>query len=173
MPTIRLGSSGAAVSTWQGILRRDSGISGWGAAAPDGQFGPITQAATQNWQKNSGITPDGVVGPQTWKKGIGSLTTAPLPAESAPGVALPTPPPPGLPPGLPPIPTQPASAPAPVSLGTLPPMVVSLPSPATSPPMVGVITPPLPPPGPQTDKAGGAVAALAIGGILAKVMGFI
>jgi hypothetical protein len=46
----------------------------------------------------------------------------------------------------------------------LPAMVVSMPSP------VGITTPPLPPPG-QVDKAGGAVAALAIGGILAKVMG--
>jgi len=165
MPTIKLGSTGPAVQTWQGILRRDSGISGWGGAAPDGQFGPITDGATRAWQKSSGLTPDGVVGPQTWTKGIGSLTTAPLPAESAPGVALPSPPPPNLPPGLPPIPTQPASAPAPMStVPVLPAMVVSMPSP------VGITTPPLPPPG-QVDKAGGAVAALCIVGILAKVMG--
>jgi peptidoglycan hydrolase-like protein with peptidoglycan-binding domain len=167
MPTIKLGSSGPAVSTWQGILRRDSGISGWGSAAPDGQFGPITDAATRRWQASSGLTPDGVVGPQTWTKGIGSLTTAPLPAESAPGVALPTPPPPNLPPGLPPVPTQPASAPAPTVFTppVLPPIIQAAP-----PPSIGVTTPP--PPSPEkVDKAGGAVAALAIGGILAKVMG--
>jgi peptidoglycan hydrolase-like protein with peptidoglycan-binding domain len=163
MPTIKLGSTGPAVATWQGILRRDSGISGWGGAAPDGSFGRITDAATRAWQRSSGLTPDGVVGPQTWTKGIGSLTTAPLPAESAPGVSLPAPPPPGLPPGLPPIPTQPASAPAP--LGTMPPMVTSMPSP------IGVTMPPPPPPE-KVDKAGGAVAALAIGGIFAKMVGF-
>jgi peptidoglycan hydrolase-like protein with peptidoglycan-binding domain len=165
MPTIKLGSTGPAVQTWQGILRRDSGISNWGNAAPDGSFGPITDASTRTWQRNSGLSADGVVGPQTWTKAIGSLTTAPLPAESSPGVALPTPVPPNLPPGLPPVPTQPASAPAPMM--TLPPMIVPMgPSP------VGITTPP-PPPQAQVDKAGGAVAALAIGGILAKVMGFI
>jgi peptidoglycan hydrolase-like protein with peptidoglycan-binding domain len=168
MPTIKLGSTGPAVITWQGILRRDSGISGF-TLPPDGQFGPMTDAATRAWQRSSGITPDGVVGPMTWKQGIGSLTTAPLPAESAPGVALPTPVPVGLPPGLPPIPTQPASAPAPVA--TLPPMPPPGPAPPMMmPPSIGVTTPP--PVSAQSDsKAGGAVAALAIGGLIAKVMG--
>jgi peptidoglycan hydrolase-like protein with peptidoglycan-binding domain len=168
MPTIRLGSTGPAVITWQGILRRDSGISGF-TIPPDGQFGPMTDAATRAWQNSSGITPDGVVGPQTWTKGIGSLTTAPLPAEKAPGVALPTPAPVGLPPGLPPIPTQPASAPAPIA--TLPPMPPPGPAPVVlMPSPVGVTTPP--PLSAQSDsKAGGAVAALAIGGLIAKVMG--
>ena len=170
MPTIKLGSSGPAVATWQGILRRDSGISGF-TTAPDGQFGPITDRATRAWQRSSGLTPDGVVGPQTWTKGIGSLTTAPLPAEKAPGVALPTPVPPGLPPGLPPVPTQPSSAPPPV-IATIPPVTIGSSPPIFTPPMLPPTPVSAPPPSPgQTDKAGGAVAALAVGALAAKLAG--
>lgn len=176
MPTIKLGSSGAAVSTWQGILKRDSAISGF-TGNPDGKFGPITDTATRNWQKNSGLTADGVVGPQTWTKGIGSLTTAPLPAEKAPGVALPTPVPPNLPPGLPPVPTQPVAAPPP-TIATVPPVLIA-PSAPPPVPMTPVSAPPpmvigggVPPGTPvQPDKAGGAVAALAVGALAAKLFG--
>jgi peptidoglycan hydrolase-like protein with peptidoglycan-binding domain len=172
MPTIRMGSTGAAVRTWQGILQRDSGISGFPPGPLDGQFGPQTDKATRNWQRSSGLTADGVVGPKTWTKAIGSLTTAPLPAEKAPGVPLPTPVPPGLPPGLPPVPTQPVSAPPP-TIATLPPVSIPLP---TAPPMappptpVGVTTPPPVSPG-EGSKAGGAVAALAVGALAAKLFG--
>jgi peptidoglycan hydrolase-like protein with peptidoglycan-binding domain len=181
MPTIRLGSSGPAVQTWQGILQRDSGISGFPPGPLDGQFGPQTDAATRSWQKNSGLPADGVVGPNTWKKAIGSLTTAPLPAEKTPGVPQPSPVPPGLPPGLPPVPTQPASAPAPIS--TVSPVSIPLPPPAALPP---IFSPPPPPPAPvvstpppsqvsappaQEKAAGGAVAALALGGIVTKLIG--
>jgi peptidoglycan hydrolase-like protein with peptidoglycan-binding domain len=178
MPTIRLGSTGKAVETWQGILRRDSGISGY-TAGIDGNFGPMTQRATVAWQKASGLTADGVVGPKTWTKAIGSLTTAPLPAERAPGVPLPTPVPPNLPPGLPPVPTQPEAAPPPIL--TMPPVAIPGPGPLPAPPPifstpmampspVGVTTPPPVSPG-QGEKAGGAVAALAIGALAAKMFG--
>jgi len=183
MPTIRMGSTGAAVQTWQGILQRDSGISGFPQGPLDGRFGPQTDAATRAWQRSSGLTPDGVVGPQTWKKAIGSLTTAPLPAEKAPGVPQPTPVPPGLPPGLPPVPTQPVAAPPPTIATTPPPMIPlpTVPLPpifpppppvvvSGPPPTIGVTTPPPVPPA-QGDKAGGAVAALAVGALAAKLFG--
>lgn len=165
-PTLRAGMAGPAVETWQGILRRDSGISNF-AGPVDGKFGPATDAATRRWQGSSGLAADGVVGPATWKKGIGSLTTAPLPAESAPGVPLPTPIPPNLPPGLPPIPTSPAAPPTPIA-------VIPMPAPPpifTAPPSIGITTPP-PVGSPGHDaKAGTAVAVLALGGLLAKLAG--
>ncbi len=180
MPTIRLGSSGKAVETWQGILRRDSGISGF-SLPPDGQFGAITDAATRKWQNSSGLAADGVVGPKTWMKAIGSLTTAPLPAEKAPGVALPTPVPPNLPPGLPPIPTQPAAPPASVPVAVLPPPITGMtpqpvvvsPIPGVAPVVIAKDPTPILPTVPQTkdEKAGNAVAALAVGALAAKLFG--
>jgi peptidoglycan hydrolase-like protein with peptidoglycan-binding domain len=34
-------------------------------AAPDGVFGPLTQAHVVNFQSHHGLTADGIVGPQT------------------------------------------------------------------------------------------------------------
>ncbi len=178
-PTIKIGSSGPAVQTWQGILIRDSGISGF-SGKPDGVFGPATDASTRKWQASSGLAADGVVGPATWKKGIGSLQTAPLPAEVAPGVPAPTPVPMHLPPGLPPVPTQP-SAPAtvqpPVNIPpVLPPPsplltgTTSLRPPPSVPSPIGVTTPP-PVSQSSPEKTGTAVAALAVGALAAKLFG--
>lgn len=64
-PTIRNGSSGAAVLQWQGYLL-SQGIQ----LTVDGQFGPETVAATQAWQTAHGLTADGVVGPATWAKAL-------------------------------------------------------------------------------------------------------
>ena len=36
------------------------------AAFADGEFGPLSEAATQDFQSANGLTPDGIVGPQTW-----------------------------------------------------------------------------------------------------------
>lgn len=55
-PTIRLGSSGAHVQAWQGII----------GVKPDGSFGPATEQATRLWQDLNGLVDDGIVGPKCW-----------------------------------------------------------------------------------------------------------
>ncbi len=57
-PTLRPGSTGTDVVLWQRILN----------VSPDGDFGPITAAATRTWQSARGLTPDAVVGPKTWTR---------------------------------------------------------------------------------------------------------
>ncbi len=60
--TLRLGSRGAQVVTWQ--HRLDQLPSGARVRA-DGVFGPRTVAATRAFQRRAGLAPDGVVGPRT------------------------------------------------------------------------------------------------------------
>lgn len=43
------------------VLQRHLGIKN-----PDGVFGTATEAAVIAWQKNHGLTADGVVGEKTW-----------------------------------------------------------------------------------------------------------
>ncbi len=58
--TIRRGSRGPVVMTWQRI-----------AATPvDGAFGPNTEAATKSWQSAYELKADGIVGPKTWGKAL-------------------------------------------------------------------------------------------------------
>lgn len=64
MPTLRRGSTGAAV----GVLQRKLGISA------DEKFGPGTHAAVVAYQRSKGIAADGVVGPQTWTMLLGFAT---------------------------------------------------------------------------------------------------
>jgi peptidoglycan hydrolase-like protein with peptidoglycan-binding domain len=61
-PTLRQGDSGAAVSELQQLLNA-KGIN----ITVDGVFGNATRAAVVQFQKQSGIATDGVVGPQTWQ----------------------------------------------------------------------------------------------------------
>ena len=56
MKTIRKGSTGDAVLTWQGIL----GI------GETGDFDQVTEDWTKAWQRQRGLEPDGIVGPNTW-----------------------------------------------------------------------------------------------------------
>ncbi len=56
MKTIRKGDTGDAVLQWQGIL----GI------GESGDFDQTTEEWTQAWQRQRGLEPDGVVGPNTW-----------------------------------------------------------------------------------------------------------
>lgn len=61
-PTIRFGSRGEAVVD----LQRKLQTLGYNVVIIDGMFGLTTQTAVQAYQRNSGLTPDGIVGPKTW-----------------------------------------------------------------------------------------------------------
>ena len=63
MKTIQKGSTGRAVRVWQIIV----GVS------PNGEFNDKTVAATKKFQKEHGLTVDGVVGKITWNKGLTTL----------------------------------------------------------------------------------------------------
>lgn len=61
-PTLRSGSSGAAVKDLQTRLK----AAGRYTDAIDGKFGPNTLNAVKSFQRSVGLTVDGVVGPRTW-----------------------------------------------------------------------------------------------------------
>jgi peptidoglycan hydrolase-like protein with peptidoglycan-binding domain len=61
-PTVRVGSVGDAVRRAQELLVRHGA-----ALDPDGQFGQLTLSAVIAFQRASGLAPDGIVGPQTWR----------------------------------------------------------------------------------------------------------
>ncbi len=61
-PTVRSGSSGAAVRAAQTALR----ARGY-AVSVDGVFGAKTKAAVVALQQKSGLVADGIVGPKTWR----------------------------------------------------------------------------------------------------------
>jgi hypothetical protein len=56
MKVLKLGSKGKEVEDLQRYLK----------IKIDGDFGPKTETAVKNFQKNNKLTPDGVVGPKTW-----------------------------------------------------------------------------------------------------------
>ena len=64
LPVLRQGDAGAAVAAMQEALR----FLGYaiGAAGVDGDFGPGTAAGVRNFQQDSGLEADAVVGPATW-----------------------------------------------------------------------------------------------------------
>lgn len=62
-PTLSLRSSGEAVVNLQRALVRVGYLK---ANEVDGEFGPMTQAALENFQRSKGLTVDGVCGPRTW-----------------------------------------------------------------------------------------------------------
>ena len=55
-PTLRRGAEGKLVKEIQ------KGVD----AKADGKFGPKTEAAVREFQRDHGLVPDGIVGPQTW-----------------------------------------------------------------------------------------------------------
>ncbi len=73
-PTLRLGSSGTAVTTLQ---QRLSALGYW-LGGVDGHFGALTQQAVYAIQKAAGITRDGTVGAVTWSKVNAGVRPAPL-----------------------------------------------------------------------------------------------
>lgn len=60
-PTLKEGSTGAAVVDAQNLLRQK----GYDVVA-DGDFGAKTKAAVIAFQKSKGLSADGIIGPQTW-----------------------------------------------------------------------------------------------------------
>ena len=63
MATLKKGSSGEEVMQLQQIL---NGL-GYDCGVADGKFGSKTQTAVQAFQKDRGLTVDGLVGPATWE----------------------------------------------------------------------------------------------------------
>ena len=61
MPVLKRGSSGPDVLTLQSTLKQ----LGFDPNGVDGKFGPGTEAAVIAFQKSKGLTPDGIVGPNT------------------------------------------------------------------------------------------------------------
>ncbi|MBC9715894.1 peptidoglycan-binding protein [Streptomyces sp. TRM66268-LWL] len=59
------GDSGAKVKEIQALLRDVFGYS-IGRSGVDGQFGTATRSAVIRFQSDRGLSPDGIVGPNTW-----------------------------------------------------------------------------------------------------------
>ncbi|MEC4892289.1 MAG: peptidoglycan-binding protein [Oscillatoria sp. PMC 1051.18] len=57
----RLGDRGRLIEELIEDLRR----AGYYNVGNDGYFGPVTERAVRNFQRNTGLTPDGIAGPQT------------------------------------------------------------------------------------------------------------
>ncbi|NJD02412.1 MAG: LysM peptidoglycan-binding domain-containing protein [Ruminiclostridium sp.] len=62
MPALNIGSTGPDVKLVQSLLNRI----GYNAGPVDGYFGSTTRQAVIAFQRNNGLTPDGIVGPTTW-----------------------------------------------------------------------------------------------------------
>ena len=62
MDTLSLGSTGPNVRLIQSLLRRI----GYAPGAVDGVFGAATRSAVIAFQRDNGLSPDGIVGPATW-----------------------------------------------------------------------------------------------------------
>lgn len=61
-PTLRNGSTGAAVTRLQRALTAALGRT----IAQDGDFGPLTEQAVEDYQSSRDLSADGIVGPITW-----------------------------------------------------------------------------------------------------------
>ena len=70
LPLLRHGSTGAAVECAQFCLIRLGYSCGGpirnGHEVPDGDFGPLTEAAVRSFQQRAGLDTDGVLGSETW-----------------------------------------------------------------------------------------------------------
>ena len=63
-PTIKKGSTGNPVRRAQKRLT----LGGYDTGGVDGIFGADTESAVKRFQKDFGLTQDGIVGPKTWDK---------------------------------------------------------------------------------------------------------
>lgn len=62
-PSIKFGSKGAYVLSWQNYLNTQGYV-----LVPDGLFGSATLRALKDWQKKNGLDPDGIVNSEEWQK---------------------------------------------------------------------------------------------------------
>jgi hypothetical protein len=62
--TLQPGDTGSQVK----ILQQALASLGYSVGKPDGDYGPATQTAVEKFQTAKGLTPDGVVGPETLAK---------------------------------------------------------------------------------------------------------
>lgn len=63
-PTLQLGSSAEAVTELQAVLK----LMGYYQGAVNGVYGESTAIAVSAFQRDAGLTPDGVVGDRTWNR---------------------------------------------------------------------------------------------------------
>jgi peptidoglycan L-alanyl-D-glutamate endopeptidase CwlK len=77
MAILKLDSHGADVVALQRALK----ARGFDPGVPDGDFGPGTEAAVIAFQKSEGLTPDGIVGPQTLDRLGMPATALPVPVD--------------------------------------------------------------------------------------------
>ena len=64
-PTLRKGSKGTYVTLAQTeLLNKGYDLGRWGA---DGNFGSATEEAVKRFQRDNGLTADGIIGPKTWE----------------------------------------------------------------------------------------------------------
>lgn len=86
MPTVRFGSSGTAVKTMQQHLMS------LGYSLPrkgdDGYFGSETQAAVVAFQRDHGLSPDGICGPLTWEAIFAAINSSATPQKTVEKVGL-------------------------------------------------------------------------------------
>lgn len=66
-PTLRRGSRGAQVTDLQRELKANFPLYAKNLVV-DGDYGPKTEEAVREFQRRSGLTPDGIVGPKTWAR---------------------------------------------------------------------------------------------------------
>jgi peptidoglycan hydrolase-like protein with peptidoglycan-binding domain len=80
-PTISKGATGPTVKWAQYLLVRRT----LSYTDVDGRFGPVTEAGVEQFQRDSGLAVDGVVGPATWTALGGGGPQPPTLAEGARG----------------------------------------------------------------------------------------
>lgn len=100
-PTLTIGARGPAVVILQTALNKAMPAAR-PALVPDGAFGPGTRNRVIEFQKLKKLTPDGVVGPNTWA----ALGSAAIGGSAGPAGFPPPPPPPGQK-AAPPVPAPP------------------------------------------------------------------
>lgn len=76
--SVQMGMSGSVVQSVQYMLQDTGYLSG----SADGDFGPSTEAAVEQFQADHGLTADGVVGSQTMEA-LSEASGRPIPEESS------------------------------------------------------------------------------------------